>query len=151
MNQLPHDRSQHRILQAMMPRLTRIAQRRNAMLLVAAVAVVQVCTGFTGVVAYAASMPAATAAGGCCNEGSEPACGSAQETAGAFNNCAPYCIVRQDAAKSDSVLPASESFKHAGLSTVGRVAFPPHSTRLSAAPRAANTTLLIYQFQRLLN
>jgi hypothetical protein len=135
-----------------MPTHSRIARRLNAMLLVAALAVVQVCAGFTSVVAYAATTPAATAAGGCCNEDSEPACGSAQDTAGALNiTCAPFCIERQDAAKSDSVLPSSESIKHAGLSPVGRVAFPPHSTRLSAAPRAANTTPLIYQFQRLLN
>jgi len=124
--------------------------RRSAVLFVAALAVAQVCAAFTDVVAYAAGTPAATAAGGCCIEGSEPACGSAQETAGAFNNCAPYCLQRQDAAKSDSFLPVSAAITYAALPPIARAVFPPYSARLSAA-RAANSTPLIYQFQRLLN
>lgn len=151
MNQLPGDRSQHRILQAMMPRLTRVMLRRSAVLFVAALAVAQVCTAFTDVVAYAAGTPAATAAGGCCIEGSEPACGSAQETAGAFNNCAPYCLERQDAANSDSALPVSAAFASAGSSSAARAVFPPYPARPGALPRAASTTPLIYQYQRLLN
>ena len=125
--------------------------RPSALLLVAALAVVQVCTGFTGAVAYAASITAAPAAGGCCREGAEPACGSAQEAAGAFNNCAPYCLERQDAANSDSALPASAAFASAGSSSAARAVFPPYPARPGALPRAANTTPLIYQYQRLLN
>jgi len=134
----------------MMPRLRKVVLRPSALLLVAALAVVQVCTGFTGAVAYAANMIPAPVAGGCCREGLEPACGSAQETAGALNNCAPYCIERQGAAKSVSFLPVLAAITYAAPPPIARAVFPPYSARLSAA-RAANTTPLIYQYQRLLN
>ena len=120
------------------------------MLLVAALALVQVCTGFTAALADAKDMPAATAADGCCGGTPEPNCATAQDTIGAFRTCAPYCLQGQDAAKSDSALPAPAAFTHASRSPRGWVAFPPQSPRLSAAALPANGVPLIYQFQRLL-
>lgn len=120
------------------------------MLLVAALALFQVCTGFTAALADARNLPAATAAAGCCGTTPEPVCSAAQETVGAVSNCAPYCLQRQDATKSDPVLPAPSAFTHASPSPSGWVAFPPHLPRLSAAALPANGVPLIYLFQRLL-
>ena len=134
----------------MMPRLSRTPRRLSAMLLIAALAVVQVCTGFTAALADSANIPAATASDSCCTGGSEPDCATAQATDGAVNTCAPYCIQGRDAAKSDSFLPVSATITYAAPPPIARAVFPPYSARLSAA-RAANSTPLIYQFQRLLN
>lgn len=132
-----------------MPGRSKISPRLNALLLVAALAFVQVCTGFTDAFASAANVPAA--AKGCCGGGSEPDCATARVPVGGINPCAPYCVQRQDGVKSDPVVPVSASFAFAGSFLIGRSIFPPHEPRLSAAPRAANTIPLIYQFQRLLN
>lgn len=134
-----------------MPRRSKIPRRLNAMLLVAALALVQIGTGFTAGLANAANIPAATTAGGCCSGGFEPVCATAQDPVGAFNICARYCIQGQDIAKSDSGLLTSATFTFASPSPVGWVAFPPQSPRLSAAPRAISSTPLIYHLQRLLN
>jgi len=120
------------------------------MLLIAALAVVQVCTGFTAALASSANIPVATASDSCCTGGSEPDCATAQATDGAFNACAPYCIQGRDAAKSNSFLPVSAAVTYVGSPPIARAVFPPYSARLSAA-RAANNTPLIYQLQRLLN
>ena len=133
-----------------MSRRSRIPPRLNAMLLAAALALVQVCTGFTAALANARNLPAATAAAGCCGGTPELDCAAAQESAGVLSNCAPYCLTRQDAAKSDAVLPAPSGFTHAGPSRSGWVAFPPRMPRLSAAALPANGVPLIYLFQRLL-
>ena len=134
----------------MMPRLSSIPRRLSAMLLIAALAVVQVCTGFTAALADSANIPAATASDSCCTGGSEPDCATAQAMDGAFNACAPYCIQGRDTAKSDSFLPVSAAVKYFGTPPIAWAVFPPYSAPLSAA-RAANSTPLIYQFQRLLN
>lgn len=121
------------------------------MLLVAALALVQVCMVSTAALADARNLPAATAADACCSGTPESDCAIAREMAGAFGTCAPYCLQRQDAVKSDSALPASAAFTDASPSPAGWVAFPPQSPRLSAAARPASNVPLIYQFQRLLN
>lgn len=120
------------------------------MLLVVALALVQVCVGFTAALADARNLPAVTAAAGCCGGTPEPDCFTAQEKVGTFSNCAPYCLQRQDAARSDAVPPAPSAFTQAGPSPSGRVAFPPHLPRLSAAALPANGVPLIYLLQRLL-
>lgn len=133
-----------------MPGRSKTSRRLNAMLLVAALALVQACTGFTPALADVKNMPAATAADGCCAGTPEPNCANAQDRIGAFGACAPYCLLGQDAAKSDSALPASAAITHASLSPIGWVEFPSQSPRPSAAARHANSVPLIYQFQRLL-
>lgn len=134
-----------------MPGRSKTSRRVNATLLAVALAFVQVCLGFTDASAGATNMPAVAEAEGCCGGGSEPDCFTARESTGAINTCTPYCIQGRDGAKPDPVLPVSVAFTYAAPSPVGWTAFPPHVPRLSAAPRAANSTPLIYQFQRLLN
>jgi len=120
------------------------------MLLAAALTVAQVCTGFAPALADVRNLPAATAAAGCCGGTPESDCSTVQETVGTFSNCAPYCLQRQDAAKSNPVLPAPSAFTHASPSPSGRVAFPRYAQRLIAAALPANGVPLIYLFQRLL-
>ena len=134
-----------------MPGRSKTLRRLNALPLVVTLAFIQVCPGFTDAFASAANMPVTTAAAGCCGGGSEPDCFTARESTGATNTCTPYCIQGRDGAKPDPVLPVSAAVTYAAPSPVGWTAFPPHVPRLSAAPRAANSTPLIYQFQRLLN
>jgi hypothetical protein len=135
----------------MIPRRSIDPRRTSATLLVAVLALVQVCTGFTAALADTRNMPAVTATAGCCGGRPEPVCSTAQDTVGAVGNCAPYCLQRQDAAKSDPVvLPAPSPAMHAGPFSSGRVAFPPHLPRLSAAAPPANGVPLIYLLQRLL-
>ena len=121
------------------------------MLLVAVLALVQVCTGFMAAVAYAANMPAAIAADGCCGDASEPGCAAAQDTAGPFSTCSVYCTRDQGTRQSHAGPPVPAGFGFAGPPLVGRVVFASQLPRLDAAPRAASSTPLIYQLQRLLN
>ena len=134
-----------------MSRRSSIPPRFNAMLFAAALAVVQVCTGFTPALADARNLPGATAAAGCCGGTPAPDCSTAQESAGVLGNCAPYCLTRQDAAKSAPALPAPSAFTRASPSLNGRVTFPPQLPRLTAAALPANGVPLIYLLQRLLN
>jgi hypothetical protein len=132
----------------MIPRRSIDPRRTSATLLVVMLALVQVCTGFTAALADTKNMPAVTATAGCCGGMPEPVCSTTQET---VSNCAPYCLRRQDAAKSGPVvLPAPSPATHAGPFSSGRVAFPPHLSRLSAAAPPANGVPLIYLLQRLL-
>jgi len=121
------------------------------MLFAAALAVVQVCTGFTPALADARNLPGATAAAGCCGGTPAPDCSTAQESAGVLGNCAPYCLTRQDAAKSAPALLAPSAFTRASPSLNERVTFSPQLPRLTAAALPANGVPLIYLLQRLLN
>ena len=129
---------------------SKTSRRVNALLLAVALVFAQVCLAFTDAFASASNMPAATAAEGCCSGGAAPDCFNVRGPVGASNTCSPYCIQGRDAVKSDPVSGVSASFPYAGSTLIGPAVFPPHVSRLSAAPRAANSTPLIYQFQRLL-
>lgn len=127
-------------------------QRLNALLLAAALVLVQVCTGYSVALANASNLPAVTAADGCCGGGgTKPDCGAAQIPAAAFDACSRNCVQGQDVADSDFALPASAAFACAGPFSTAQAVFPSDPIRAGALPRAANTTPLIYQFQRLLN
>jgi hypothetical protein len=126
------------------------SKRLNALLLLGALVFAQVCAGFAAPPANATPMSATPASDRCCDTGSGSACAAVRDTIGAFDACARHCAQWKDAPQSHEGFPASAGLTFYGPAFSARAVFPSQHLRLRAAPRAASSTPLIYQFQRLL-
>jgi hypothetical protein len=121
----------------------------NALLLLAVLVLAPVCFDLAIPPASAAPVAATAAAHGCCDTGSGPACADAM--AAAIDACARHCARQDDASQTRAGPPPPARLASHGPAFTTSGAFPPHHSRLRAAPRASGNTRLIYQFQRLLN